>query len=129
MKDKVDILENTVKELTKKVEIQNLEQMEKVMHALTRKVLSLENEIEAMKNKVKTDKKVENEKCLEKESSLNISDIKHSTPKVMKEKENTDDSKEDMLNCKECNYKCEKEIFLKKHMVTNHLSFFHPIFS
>ena len=122
LKDKVDILENTVKELTKKVEVQNLEQMERVMHALTRKVLSLENEIEAMKNKVKTDKKVENEKYLEKESSFNISDIKHSTPKVLKEKEKTDGSKEGMINCKECSYKCKKELSLKKHMVTKHES-------
>ena len=52
------------------------------MHALKRK----ENEIEAMKNKVQTAKKMEIAKCLEKESSFNISDIKHSTPKVMKEK-------------------------------------------
>ena len=67
-----------------------------------------------MKNKVKTDKKVENEKCLEKG--------KHSTSKVMKEKENIDDSKEDMLYCKECNYKCKKELSLKKHMVTKYES-------
>ena len=64
MKDKVDILENTVKELTKRVEIQNLEQMEKVMHALTRKVLGLETEVEVMKDKTEIDKNLLNENCL-----------------------------------------------------------------
>jgi hypothetical protein len=91
--------------------------MEKVMHALTRKVLSLENEMEVMKKKVETNKRVDNEKFLEK-----VSDIKHSTPKVMKEKEKTDNSEEDMLYCKDCNYKCKKELSLKKHMVTKHES-------
>ena len=38
----------------------------------------------------------------------------------MKDKEQEDTSKEEMLNCKECKYKCKKEITLKKHMVTHH---------
>ena len=62
-KDKVDILEKMVKELTKKVEIHNLEQMEKILHALTRKVLSQEKEIEEMKNNLKTNKNKMNENC------------------------------------------------------------------
>ena len=124
LKDKVDKLEKMVKELTKKVEIHNLEQMEKVLHALTRKVLSQEKEIEAMKNNIKTNKNEVNENCLQKESSFNISDIKHSssTPKVLKDKGETETSEEDMLNCKECNYKCKKEQSLKKHMTTKHES-------
>ena len=42
----------------------------------------------------------------------------------MKEKEKTDDSKEDIIYCKECNYRCKKELSLKKHMVTKHENVF-----
>ena len=51
-----------------------------------------------------------------------VSQKKHSssTPKDIKEKVKKDVSKENILNCKECNYKCTKEISLKKHMVTHH---------
>ena len=52
---------------------------------------------------------------LKKEVIFNISDIKQSssTPKGLKEKGETEASKEDMLNCKECNYKCKKEQSLR----------------
>ena len=55
-----------------------------------------------MKNNIKTNKNEVNENCLAKESSFNLSDIKHSssTPKVLKEKGETEASKEDMVNCK-----------------------------
>ena len=124
LKDKVDILEKMVKELTEKVEIHNLEQMEKILQALTRKVLSQEKEIEVMKNNIKINKNKVNKNCLQKERSFNISDIKHSssTPKVLKEKGETEGGEEDLFNCKECNYKCKKEQSLKKHMITKHES-------
>ena len=53
---------------------------------------------------------------------LNNSDIIFfsSTKKAMKNKVEEDTHKEEMLNCKECKYKCKKEINLKKHMVTHH---------
>ena len=68
-------------------ESKKLDQIEKVLHALTQKVLSLEDEFKVRKNKKETDKdKVEN--CFTKPSSFNIDDIKcsSSTPKDVKEK-------------------------------------------
>ena len=44
-------------ELNKKDKSKRLDQLEKVVHALTRKVLSLEGVIKEMKNKTDTDKK------------------------------------------------------------------------
>ena len=122
MKEKIEVLEKAVSELTNKLEAKKLVQLEKVVHALTRKVLSLETEVEAMKSKTQTDKNPMNENCLIKESSFNNSVIKHSssTPKAKKDKIEKDTSDEEMLKCKECKYKCKKEITLKKHMVTNH---------
>ena len=65
-------------------------------------------------------KKVENEKFLEKESSLNISDIKHCTPKVMKEKEKTDDSKEEIFYCKECKGPVLKSFIRQVAIIEDH---------
>ena len=120
--EKIEVLEKTVSELTKKLEAKKMVQLEKVVHALTRKVLSLETEVEVLKNKSETDKKLMNENSLTKESFFINSDIKFSssTPKAMKDKVEEDTSKEEMLNCKECKYKYKKEITLKKHMVTHH---------
>ena len=62
---------------------------------MTRKVLSLETQVEAlMEEKSETKDATFNEKCL-----------KSSTPKVKKDKEvKKDDYKDEMLNCKQCNY-------------------------
>ena len=80
------ILERTVIELNKKVE--SKEQLEKVFQAFTRKVLSLEREMNKMKMKYETVKNLTNENCLTKDSSFNHNDIEEnsSTPKVTKEK-------------------------------------------
>ena len=48
LKEKVEILEKTVIDLNKKVESKDLERFEKVLHALTRKVLNLENEMKEL---------------------------------------------------------------------------------
>ena len=51
-------------------------------------------------------------------------DIKHSssTPKEKNVKEQVQkvNSKEDLFKCKKCNYKSKKEIYLKKHMTSDH---------
>ena len=109
---------------SKKGEGKRLEHLEKVVHALTRKVLCLEDEIKDMKNKSETSKEVINENPIAEESSFNHNDIKHSssTPKAndVKEKVHKVKSKEELLYCKECNYKCKKEIYLKKHRLSTH---------
>ena len=47
--------------------------------------------------------------------------MKSSTQKVKKGKEvKKDKNKDEMFNCKQCNYSCKKEITLEKHIVNNH---------
>ena len=50
---KLEVLEKTVSELTKKFEAKKMVQLKKVVHALTRKVLCLETEVEVLKIKVR----------------------------------------------------------------------------
>ena len=144
LKEKVDLLENSVVELNDKVECmkgEKFEQLDKVVRALTRKVLSLENELEELKrnsvprkvvkepgvsNKVK-EKKVETreveleENCSKNKASFHNNDIKDkcSTPKEKKEKDKKDHGKEEKT-CTECSYVYNKETTLKKHMNAKH---------
>ena len=112
MKEKLEMLEKTVVELTNKEESEKVQQLEKVVKAMCRKVLSLEKEIKDMKKKHET----------EEEPSFNMNDIKYcsSTPKDDKEKVKKVNSEEDLLTCTECSYKCKKEKSMKKHIITNH---------
>ena len=111
--------------------------MEKVLHAMTRKVLALETEVERLKKKSsnnvindnqkdkleevvqvkETQKEVENES-----NSFSHNDIKEncSTPKENREKVEKVKTKSDLLNCNECNYSCKKEKSLKNHRLTKH---------
>ena len=72
-------MEKEVNELTSKFETRNLDQLEKNVHALTLKVLSLENKREVMKNKPETVKQMSIENCLNKEPSFNASEVKESS--------------------------------------------------
>ena len=120
--EKVNLLEKTVNELNKKVESKQIKQLEKVVHALTRKVLWLENEVKERKNKTETEKEEIIENCFTQENSVDPDETKctSSTPKELKEKVGKGNSKENLLACRECNYKCKKEITLNKHMLSNH---------
>ena len=73
-------------ELTNKVEGEKIQQLEKVVKALSPKMFSLENELKELKNKIEK----------EKEISFNINDVKYttSTPKDVKEKAKIDNPKE-----------------------------------
>ena len=88
LKEKVENLEKTVIELTKKGESIRLEPLEKVVHALTRKVLELEGIIRDMKNKTVKDKLL-TEIFITEENNFDHEDIKHSssTPKEKNVKE------------------------------------------
>ena len=81
-------MEKIVQELNKKIENLNLDQLEKVLHAFTHKVISLENEMETMKNKSQTAKEVNNEKPLTEETSFKVKYFKYSssTPKKIPSK-------------------------------------------
>ena len=124
LKAKVEDLEKRVIELTNEGEGKRLKHLEKVVHALTRTVLCLKDEIKDMKNKSDKGEEEINENPKSEESSFNHNEIKHSssTPKEkdVKEKVHKVKSKEELLYCKECDYKCKKEIYLKKHMLSTH---------
>ena len=119
MKEQVEVLEKRVNNWTNMIESKKLEQLEQVVHALTRTVLSLEDQVKVMKNKKETDQEENKENCFTRESSFNHKDIRSSTPKDLKEKVK-DKSEEDLIKCKECKYKCKKEATLQNHMITNH---------
>ena len=105
-----------------------LEEVEKVLHTVTRKVLSLEEEVKDLKNKSITydiiqdlrkkvvelceEKDTEKQKArVDKSCDFNHDDMKESssTPKdkIYKVEKTKVDS--EMLKCKECNYECKKE--------------------
>ena len=105
LKERINHLENTVEELTNKVEGMNVdksEQMDKVVRALARKVLSLESDLEEMKrnkeikglgatneNKIKTietEKSDLNENCSINKVSFHNNDIKDSCSTQKKKK-------------------------------------------
>ena len=62
LKQKVKIPEKTINDFNNKIDDKKLEQTKKVLHALTRKVLSLKDEIKVIKNKKETNKEENNEK-------------------------------------------------------------------
>ena len=117
-------------------------ELEKMVKALSRKVLSLESEIEYIKNNTNISLGVENIKLSEiieekKEtateeviiensgSNMNSFDdseikLKCSTPKESQNKVKKTCSKDDLISCGQCNYKCKKEKTLQKHIVTKH---------
>ena len=111
---------------------EKLEQMEKVLHAMTRKVLSLETDMKDMKinhHKTVEELKKQLSECLKEQNGVadenctfNQNDIENatSTPKAKKSQIKTPDIKADMHKCKECNYTCKKEKSLKSHILTKH---------
>ena len=119
------------KKLKEKVQV-----MEKVLHAMTRKVLILETEVERLKKKSSKNEIIENEdelaedvivkevqkEVIDESSSSSHNDIKDncSTPKEDQEEVKKVKTKSELLNCKECNYSCKKEKSLKNHMLTKH---------
>ena len=132
LKEKVKHLEEKVVQLAKKVENGKVEQMEPVVKALTRKVLSLENEIlEIKKNKSrevlndkenKTEKGIHKDNCLSNTISFDSKDIEDnsSTPKATKEKNIKVLKKDELLTCFKCEYKCKKPSTLEKHRLAKH---------
>ena len=126
LKEKVELLEKGVKKDNDNLK-QKIEVLEKVTHALTRKVLSLEKELEDSKIKINTFHEITSgakEKDIEmkENSSFHHSDIKErcSTPKGINDKGENIFTKSEMLICKECGYTCKKEKTLKNHILTKH---------
>ena len=133
----MDTLEKAIEELTSKLDVlkdNKIEKLEKVVQALVRKTLTLENEIKELKKtssskhiKEKediTDKVYLTENYFASKVSFNNDEIneKCSTPKKIKcnEKEKEGHSEEEMLTCNKCKYTCKKETTLKNHILTKH---------
>ena len=106
---------------------------------MTRKVLSLEEEVKDLKNKSITnatiqdlkkkvaelyeEKETEKQKGrVDKSCDFNHDDIKESssTPKDKTDKVEKTKVDSEMLKCKEYNYECKKEKTLKNHTLTKH---------
>ena len=143
MKETLDILQKKVQELTSKVaslEADKGEQLQKVVKAMSRKVLGLESQLKEMRKGSLKDGEVKEPVLLvvieEKEmgaeqntldincpinkrpSENNDKKVFTSTPK--KEKVKKADKREKMFSCTHCGYECKKETFLNKHMVAKH---------
>jgi hypothetical protein len=122
---------------------EKLKQLEKVVHALTRKVLSLEEELtEIRKNKTKDEhlklpclcknsgeKEHEDlkENVVEVKEDISEKDFNPKSSSSPKEKKNHPKNEvkkiksiEDLYKCTKCEYRCKKEATLKKHMLTQH---------
>ena len=110
--------------------VEKLKKLETVVHALTRKVLSLEEEM----IKIKKNKKVievDEEEDIEFQNVSNNHPFKHTSSPIIKAKdsgvkvkENKDKPKKSeikvQLPCTKCEYKTMKEATLEKHMTTKH---------
>ena len=119
-----------VKNLEQTEMVAKVKQLETVVQALTRKVLSLEEEMTELRIKNKTIKVCEVNDIEQQNISFNNS-IKHTSSPVVKVKdsnsqaqERKDNSKESEVagkfSCTMCKYKTKKEDTLKKHMITKH---------
>ena len=110
-----------------------LKQIEKVLHALCRKVINLETELEEVKKEnIKIKSKEETNKSIKPKSKLseNQKDIPKEKLSGTKDSEDAnglknkiDDKSEyggEMFNCDKCKYKSKKETLLKKHMILKH---------
>ena len=110
--------------------VEKLKKLETVVHALTRKVLSLEEEmIKVKKNQEVIE--VDEEKYIEFENVSNNHPFKHTSSPIIKDndpevkvKEKKDKLKKSemkvQLPCTKCEYKATKETTLEKHMITKH---------
>ena len=152
MKEKIVVLEKMVSELNKKMtnkETEQVKQLDIVVKALIRKVLSLENEMIYMK-----DNKVSNKCSVEEEVLAKVKDMEVSESQDLKiinkkekfevyckglkeEKSKQNDSKDSEVKsgidfkdskksqkkdfkCEKCDYVCQKLTTLKKHVNTKH---------
>ena len=118
-----------------------VKQLETVVHSLTRKVLSLEEEMTEIKKNNKDsegvkgsgqslkteDKHIDEMKDIPDENSFKP--IQSSSPKdkiidsqsnFKKDKVKKIEVQEDLFSCTKCKYKAKKEATLKKHIVTQH---------
>ena len=99
-----------------------IKELEKVVKAMSRKVVHLEEEIV----KLKIDSK-ENKDNEHKEPFKDASDFHNSTPVSLKQKplfvENKSiKSKKDKFKCAKCEYQCKTESTLKKHTNKKHVN-------
>ena len=119
MKERIEELEKIMKEKeSAESKMKNaVRQLEIVVKAMTRKVLSLEEEITKIKeNSEKNDEKEPFKDTHEYKSSTPVSEKKNLAGVDKKSKV----CKKDQFKCEKCDYTCNKEGTLKKHTNTKH---------
>ena len=108
--------------------------LEKVIHKMAQKVLTMEMTIEQLKKKNKVLNSLRNQQILMyMKSSLKINYLKQSAQKMLikkldepkkgKDKKNLikgTDSKVEFFNCSKCKHKCKNKLLLKNHMANKH---------
>ena len=115
---------------------QKVQKLEQVLHAMTRKVLAMEEEIKEIKKNNEPSKGVKGLRDQEKGDNVkedmsdnNFKPKSYSSPKdkepltqpkCNKDKIKESEVKEDMFLCTKCDYKSKKEANLKKHIITKH---------
>ena len=95
-------------------------ELEKVVKAMSRKVIHLEEDIVMIKD--------DNFKTSMNDPFKVVKDFQNSTPvsekkEIISDGENkSEETNEDQYKCKICDYKCKKEVTLHKHINTKHIS-------
>ena len=120
---------NAIKELEKvvkdksseeKIMLKAIKDLEKVVKAMSRKVISLEEEVIKIKEDSKNNKDINLE-----EPFKDASEFKISTPvkpaKLPDVENKYVDSKKNKIKCEKCEYTCQKESTLTKHINTKHM--------
>ena len=135
MEEKIAFLEKMVADITNKEvsKDEKVEQLEIVVKALVRKVLSLESELKDMKTNKGLDTQEhirENVIEVKEDISEDIFNPKsYSSPKekqnrsqlkVNKDEISKSETKENFFKCTECKYKSKKKANLDKHIITSH---------
>ena len=136
MKEKIAFLEKMVADFTNKEarkDNEKVEQLEIVVKALVRKVLSLESELKDMKtNKGLSTQEHIKENVIEVKEDIS-DDIfnpksysspkekeTRSQPKVNKDEISKSETKENFFKCTKCKYKSKKQSNRDKHILTSH---------
>ena len=122
-KERVDKLEQIVKDkISEEKKMKHaIQELEKVLKAMSRKVIHLEEQVVKMKEDSKENKKNELKEPFE-----TASDFLNSTPVSANEKPSvvetkSKESKKYKFKCEKCEYKCQKESVLRKHTETKHV--------
>ena len=125
------IMLNAIKELEKVVKAKSSEEkimqsaikeLEKVVKAMSRKVIFLEEEVKKIKEDSKNNKNSDLEDPFKDTSEFKISTPVSEKQKLPDVETKCFDFKKKKIKCKKCEYTCQKESTLTKHINTKHMN-------